>query len=211
MPADHALWENNLPCFAEWSALRSEEALIFPSAIALFSNPKAWQSNRLSNQEEYVINTSGRNTIQHAINYVKRNFEIPDSQEEVHPSIFRDLIDCYSLFLAFRHYQHDFEIPDSQEEVHPSIFRDLIDCYSIFLAFRHYQHDFDVYFPKKAMLAKFAFLSSLAAQCNHFFTRDVTDKFEKLNQFFVCLLSHSRNLGPTGSDLSLTRGLRITD
>ena len=177
MPADHALWENNLPCFAEWSALRSEEALIFPSAIALFSNPKAWQSNRLSNQEEYVINTSGRNTIQHAINYVKRNFEIPDSQEEVHPSIFRDLIDCYSIFLAFRYYQHDF----------------------------------DVYFPKKAMLAKFAFLSSLAAQCNHFFTRDVTGKFEKLNQFFVCLLSHSWNLGPTGSDLSLTRGLRITD
>ena len=177
MPADHALWENNLPCFAEWSALRSEEALIFPSAIALFSNPKAWQSNRLSNQEEYVINTSGRNTIQHAINYVKRNFEIPDSQEEVHPSIFRDLIDCYSIFLAFRHYQHDF----------------------------------DVYFPKKGMLAKFAFLSSLAAQCNHFFTRDVTGKFEKLNQFFVCLLSHSWNLGPTGSDLSLTRGLRITD
>ena len=177
MPADHALWENNLPCFAEWSALRSEEALIFPSAIALFSNPKAWQSNRLSNQEEYVINTSGRNTIQHAINYVKRNFEIPDSQEEVHPSIFRDLIDCFSIFLAFRHYQHDF----------------------------------DVYFPKKAMLAKFAFLSSLAAQCNHFFTRDVTGKFEKLNQFFVCLLSHSWNLGPTGSDLSLTRGLRITD
>ena len=95
--------------------------------------------------------------------------------------------------------------------MHPSIFRDLIDCYSIFLAFRHYQHDFDVYFPKKAMLAKFAFLSSLAAQCNHFFTRDVTGKFEKLNQFFVYLLSHSWNLGPTGSDLSLTRGLRITD
>ena len=129
----------------------------------------------------------------------------------MHPSIFNDLIDCYSLFLAFRHYQHDFEIPDSQEEVHPSIFRDLIDCYSIFLAFRHYQHDFDVYFPKKTMLAKFAFLSSLAAQCNHFFTRDVTGKFEKLNQFFVCLLSHSWNLGPPGSDLSLTRGLRITD
>ena len=177
MPADHALWENNLPCFAEWSALRSEEALIFPSAIALFSNPKAWQSNRLSNQEKYVINTSGRNTIQHAINYVKRNFEIPDSQEEVYPSIFRDLIDCYSIFLAFRHYQHDF----------------------------------DVYFRKKAMLAKFAFLSSLAAQCNHFFSRDVTGKFEKLNQFFVCLLSHSWNLGPTGSDFSLIRGLRITD
>ena len=95
--------------------------------------------------------------------------------------------------------------------MHPSIFRDLIDCYSIFLAFRHYQHDFDVYFPKKAMLAKFAFLSSLAAQCYHFFTRDVTGKFEKLNQFFVCLLSHSWKLGPTGSDLSLTRGLRITD
>ena len=129
----------------------------------------------------------------------------------MYPSIFRDLIDCYSLILAFRHYQHDFEIPDSQEEVHPSIFRDLIDCYSIFLAFRHYQHDFDVYFRKKAMLAKFAFLSSLAAQCNHFFSRDVTGKFEKLNQFFVCLLSHSWNLGPTGSDLSLIRGLRITD
>ena len=64
----------------------------------------------------------------------------------MYPSIFRDLIDCYSLILAFRHYQHDFEIPDSQEEVHPSIFRDLIDCYSIFLAFRHYQHDFDVYY-----------------------------------------------------------------
>ena len=67
--------------------------------------------------------------------------------------------------------------------MHPSIFRDLIDCYSMFLAFRHYQHDFHVYFPTKAMLAKFAFLSSLAAQCNHFFTRGVAGKFEKLNQF----------------------------
>ena len=45
------------------------------------------------------------------------------------------------------------------------------------------------------MLAKFAFLSSLAAQCNHFFTRDVTGKFKKLNQFFVCLLSHSLDMG----------------